>query len=163
MPKALVSDFSRVILLPVDGTYTGGLNPLHRTLSEQGPYDFFAYFKLNTELLDFYKSIVTLLPLYVLTEGTIQEHPALQEHLQGIFREIFSCSRLGKKKDDPDSYRWIAEHIGVAPHEILYIDDLASNIDTARKAGMIGIQHISNEDVIRQIQAAMQLHITKIV
>lgn len=156
MIKALVSDFSRVLLFPVDKNYTeGNLNILHRTLSEQGAYDFWSYFRLNTELLDFYKGIAKTLPVYMFTTDIIQEHPALQEHLHGVFREVFSANRLGKKKSESSSYAWIAEHIGVPVEQVLYIDDLASHVDAARKASMMSIRYTSNEMVIPQIKAAI--------
>ncbi|OGH77671.1 MAG: hypothetical protein A3G08_04215 [Candidatus Magasanikbacteria bacterium RIFCSPLOWO2_12_FULL_47_9b] len=151
MIKALVSDFSRVLLSPKDNNYTGGLNALHKELSASGDYDFWAYFQLNQELLAFYKTISEDTGTYLFTTEYIQEHPALQPHLTGVFKQTFSGGRLGLKKTDAQSFRFIAAEIGFTPQEILYIDDKQENLDAAEEAGIVTILYQNNTQVIKDI------------
>jgi len=155
MLKALISDFSGVILKPVDGNYTGGLNTLNNELSAEGDYDFWKYFKLNEELLEFYKTIKGKIDVYVFTTGHIQEHPELRPHLEGIFKEVFSSERLGLNKKDNNAYQAIVEKVGLKPNEILYIDDKQENIDKANSLGITTILYLSNKQAIKDITKSM--------
>lgn len=151
MIKALVSDFSRVLLSPVDNTYTGGLNDLHQELAARGDYDFWQYFKLNQDLLTFYQRINKQVAIYMFTSEYIQEDPALQPKLTGIFKNIFSGARIGLRKSDPQAYKTITERIGLKPEEILYIDDKQTNLDIAQEAGLNALLFESNEQVMADI------------
>jgi hypothetical protein len=88
MIKALVSDFSGVLLSPADANYTGLLNDLYKELSARGEYDFWAYFRVNDDLLAFYKSICERINMYMFTREYLQEHPALQTKWKGVFTYI---------------------------------------------------------------------------
>jgi HAD superfamily hydrolase (TIGR01509 family) len=48
---------------------------------------------------------------------------------------VFSCE-AGATKPDPRPYRYAAERLGMAPAQVLFIDDTTRNIDGAIRAGM---------------------------
>ena len=64
--------------------------------------------------------------------------------------ELFRCSSAGDlsnqvhwyfdthtgAKQDPDSYRRIAEEVGELPPDILFVSDVVAELDAARAAGM---------------------------
>jgi len=157
MIKAIVSDFSRVILLPKDNNFTDGLNALHKKLSDDGDYDFWSYFRLNQDLITFYKIIGKNLGVYIFTTGYVQEHPALQPELDGVFKGIFSSARLNLKKADIQSYLFVAKKIGLKPEEILYVDDKPANLAVAKEAGLEVVQYKSNEQVKADILKKIKL------
>lgn len=66
----------------------------------------------------------------------------LGEHFDGAF---FSC-RLGVAKPDPAFYAAATKGIGVKPDEILFLDDLAANVEAARAFGWRAEQHIFGQD-----------------
>lgn len=151
MIKALVTDFSRVLLFPFDETYAGGLNSLNNQLLETEPdYDFWKHFTLNEELLKYYDTLD--LPSYIFTSENIQEHPSVETRLSRVFRRIFSAKRLDVSKTDEKAYRTIANELGIEPSEIVYVDDNKNNIDAAKKAGCLTIHFESNNDVIGRIK-----------
>lgn len=152
MIKAIISDLSRVLLFPVDEKYNGKLNALHKKLLQSGDYDFWKYFKINEELLEFYQKISLKIDFYMFTSGTIQEYPPLKEKLDPIFKTVFSATRLGVKKDDPEAYRKLADIIQVEVNEILVVDDDQKIIECIKKTGMITFQYENNEDLIRYIE-----------
>lgn len=155
MIKAFVSDFSRVLLTPKDDNYSEGLNDLHKKLSANGNYDFWSYFKLNQDLLTFYKTLGEKMEIYLFTTEYIQEHPALQPKMESVFKAIFSSARLGLRKTDAQAYQTIAGKIGLKPEEILYTDDKQTNLDAAKAAGMVTVHYESNEQIIRAINDAV--------
>jgi hypothetical protein len=53
MIKAMLFDFSRVLLFPKGKDPVESLNGKYRELLEAGEFDFFEHFELNQELLDF--------------------------------------------------------------------------------------------------------------
>ncbi len=157
MIKAIVSDFSRVLLFPKDKNYLNGLNPLHKELSLKPGYNPLDHFELNTRLLDFYKSLVDSLPVYIFTSDVIQDAPEFQPYLQPVFKEILSAKKMGTDKKNSKAYTVVASHLNLNPNEILYIDDLADNIQPANAAGFNTLLYEDCEKVVNQIQEALDL------
>ena len=152
MIKALVTDFSRVLLHPLDPNYSGGLNSLQRELEAQGEYDFWAHFKLNQELLEFYKAVGQRIPVYIFTSEYIQDHPAVKPQLESVFTAVLSAARLGLSKKDPETYQIIAEKIGVQTADVVYTDDSLVNVTAANKGGMRAVQFETNAQIIPVIK-----------
>jgi hypothetical protein len=72
MVKVIISDFSRVLLFPVDKGYLGSLNSLNNELlKSDSNYDFTHHFTLNIELLCYYQTLG--MPVYIFTSVRIQE------------------------------------------------------------------------------------------
>jgi FMN phosphatase YigB (HAD superfamily) len=139
MITAILSDFAWVIAFPKDENYKGALNRLHFKLSEEvGDYDFYDYFKLNEELLDFYQfqKEKYSISLNIFTTGVLQSHPQAKKKLEPIFDNIFTTYDNELDKTNPDSYLFIAKKLGKKPSEILFIDDKEEFIKAAKKAGL---------------------------
>src|SRR5579864_5389490 len=116
MIKALVLDFSRVLLHPKDNKYKGTLNGLYRSLIEKEYYDFFEYFTLNQELLDFLRTRKNKYAISILTSDIIQNAPEIQVELNRVFDNIYSAKDLGFLKKDPEIYKLIAKKLQEFPH-----------------------------------------------
>jgi enolase-phosphatase E1 len=79
------------------------------------------------------------IPLYVYSSGSIPAQRLFFGHsdagdLTPLFSGWFDTEIGGKR--DPDSYRKIAEAIGIAPSEILFLSDVVEELDAAREAGL---------------------------
>jgi enolase-phosphatase E1 len=79
------------------------------------------------------------LRLYVFSSGSIKAQQLLFGHtahgdLTPMFAGYFDTT-IGAKRD-PEAYRRIAAHIGLAPQEILFLSDIKEELDAARAAGM---------------------------
>ncbi len=151
MIKALISDFSRVILFPKDESYVSGLNSLHKELSKQSQYNILDHFKLNMELLDFYQALKAKVRFFIFTSETIQDASEFQPYLQPIFEKVFSAGKMGVSKQDAETYTKLAVEIGLQPHEILFVDDISSNVKAAKQAGMQTVQFENNKKVVDKI------------
>lgn len=151
MMKAVITDFSRVLLFPKDDSFHSGLNALNNQLLDANPdYDFWRYFKINNELLNYYKSLD--IPVYIFTSETIQDHPAVKILIKGTFKDVFSAKKLGLNKKEASSYKHLAKLLGHKPSEIIYIDDNHDNFTAAKKAGCKAILFKSNDDVIDKLE-----------
>lgn len=56
------------------------------------------------------------------------------------FDRFFESSKLGMRKPDPRIYTRACEELQVAPHEVVYLDDIGSNLKPARALGMTTIK-----------------------
>ncbi len=153
MIKVLLFDFSRVLLHPTDETYSGSLNNLHRELKDDESYYLFNYFKLNEELLDFIKTLKDKYKLCIFTTDFIQSDPLIKEKIDPIFSKIYSAAELGITKRHPESYKFIADDLGVKPEEIFFTDDMERNIEAAKEAGLQALRFKHNDELINQLKS----------
>ncbi|MBI2011182.1 HAD-IA family hydrolase [Candidatus Daviesbacteria bacterium] len=150
MIKTILFDFSRVILLPKDENYLGGLNDLHKKLKSALGYSLIDYLYLNEPLLKKLKNFKDKFNLCIFTTGTIQNEKPLREILDKIFLDIFTVSNIGPKTD-PNSYLKIAGIINAPPEEILFIDDQLKNTKAAKEAGLQTIHFQSNDQLFKDL------------
>lgn len=61
------------------------------------------------------------------------------------FDHHFQSSAFGVKKPDPAYFKAAARRIGVNPDKFVFADDLAENVDGAKKAGMNGFVFTTTE------------------
>jgi HAD superfamily hydrolase (TIGR01509 family) len=148
MTKALLIDFAFTLLFPKKQGYTGELNALHRSLAQNPNYDFMANFILNDPLIIFLTDLKEKYKIYMFTSGTIQDAPEISDKVNSLFERIFSAEEMMVSKKDPEAYKKIADMVDLAPKEILFIDDLAGNVQAARDAGMEAVQFKDNKSLM---------------
>jgi len=67
---------------------------------------------------------------------------SLRERLEGdirihhLFDDIVCSAEVGMAKPEPAIYVLAAERLGLEPRECVFIDDLDTNVDAARRVGM---------------------------
>jgi HAD superfamily hydrolase (TIGR01509 family) len=152
MIKTILSDLSRVILFPKDKNYQGNVNQLYQQIKNSHPnFNFFDYFKIDGQILNFYTQLKNKYSLKMFTSGKVQEDQHLRVILEGLFEQIYSAQVYGLDKSLPEAYLFIAQKLGQPPDEILFIDDSAENIEAAKKAGMQTYHFKNTPDLIREI------------
>ncbi|KAF1710466.1 acireductone synthase [Pseudoxanthomonas kalamensis DSM 18571] len=99
------------------------------------------------------------LPLYVYSSGSVPAQKLLFGHsdagdLSGMFSGWFDTTTGGKR--EADSYRRIAEAIGLPAGRILFLSDVVEELDAAREAGLqtLLIDRIADHPVPREGDAA---------
>lgn len=152
MVKAVVFDFSRVLLHPVDTAYKDGLNDLHKALKDTPGYKATDHLVLNTELLDFLKTIHHV-SFYIFTTGYVQEEQAFRKELDPIFEAIYTIRDVKAEKDTPEAYKNLAKLLDVQPEEIVFIDDTLKNISAAKRIGVQTIRHVTNANTMSALHA----------
>ena len=89
--------------------------------------------------------------LYIYSSGSVEAQRLLFGHsvfgdLRPLFDGYFDTG-VGAKRD-PQSYRRIAETIGIAPGEIAFFSDHVAELDAARIAGMQTVQLARPQDAV---------------
>lgn len=89
--------------------------------------------------------------LYVYSSGSVGAQKLLFGHsdagdLRSLFRGYFDTN-IGHKRE-ADSYRNIVEQIGVRAREILFLSDVAEELDAAAEAGMPTWQLVRDDKVV---------------
>lgn len=155
--RAVIIDFSRVLLFPNDRNYTGSLNDLHKQLaiSDAGyNYNFFNYFNLNEELLTFLANINrNTNSVYLFTSDSVQEHPAIADKVNAAVNTVFSARKLGIDKSDPRAFQKLTRLLKISPGQILYIDDQKISIRAARLAKLRTLLYENNSETAKTIEA----------
>lgn len=134
MKELLISDFSRVILLPTDRAFEGSLNGLYRQLSGE-PLRFEDYFELNTELL----AAVAELPIaqkVIFTTGKVQDAPEIADRVRAAFSRAFTVEEIGFDKTQPAAFLEVCRRLGVEPAAACFMDDTTANVEAAQQAGL---------------------------
>lgn len=90
------------------------------------------------------------LPLYVLSNTNnahVEYFSVLHADVLGHFREVFLSSSIGFRKPDAAAYDHVVKAIGVPAGRILFFDDLAENVESARACGLKAVHVTSSGDV----------------
>jgi putative hydrolase of the HAD superfamily len=77
-----------------------------------------------------------------------------------LFDAVVLSGEVGMRKPDIAIYRYTAKRLGVAPHEAVFVDDLAVNVRGAVAAGMIGVHHVSYERTLLELEAVFTVPLT---
>lgn len=147
MITTIISDFSYVILFPVDASYSGTLNEMYSELLEGGDFDYLEYYSFNDDLLAYYKELSENYSVNIFTSGKVQMHPVALQRTAGIFDNTISAMKYDMMKSNPAVYPLMLEELGVSPEEVIFIDDSLKNIEAAKESGIKGIQYKDNESL----------------
>jgi len=91
------------------------------------------------------------------TYGHLGEKVLEKWGVRHYFSRIFTCDELGKSKKQPDIYFAAAEHLELAPSEILVFEDSIHALKTAHDAGFVTVgiydEHEKNRDEMKKLSA----------
>ena len=62
---------------------------------------------------------------------------------------------IGVAKPDPRAYLLLCERLGVAPEELVFLDNRAPNVDAACRLGIRGLLHVRTPESIMAIEALL--------
>ena len=75
--------------------------------------------------------------------------------IEETFKEYFISCRMGVLKPNPVIFKKVIDTIGLAPEEILYIDDSPSNAKAASQLGMRGLWYQVGTDLEVLVESAL--------
>ena len=76
----------------------------------------------------------------------VRSHPFL-----ACFERRFLSFEMGRTKRRPDTFEWVVAELGRDAAECLFIDDLATNVERARDAGLTAIHFRSAAQLSRRL------------
>lgn len=75
-----------------------------------------------------------------------------KKEIRHYFHTIVVSAELGAEKPDPKFYEILVQRLGERPDEILFVDDLALNVDGAKRLGLSAIHYKGTEDLLTEIK-----------
>lgn len=96
------------------------------------------------------------LPLYAFSNTNIPHVEYFSgrfAEVLGHFRKVFVSSTIGLRKPDTEAYHHVVKAIGVPAKRIVFFDDLAENIEGARKCGLNAVHVTAPGDVAKALAA----------
>jgi HAD superfamily hydrolase (TIGR01549 family) len=95
-------------------------------------------------------------PLYVYS-NTNRAHVAhftrIHAHTLKPFRELFYSSSIGMRKPEAAAFDHVVKAMGVPASRIVFFDDLAENVESARSLGIKAVQVKSSRDIADALTA----------
>ena len=87
--------------------------------------------------------VAARLPLYAFSNTNVEHQAVWQPWLRDMpFRKVYTSWEIRHRKPDVEAYLTVAADMGLAPGQILFVDDKADNIAGARLAGFGG-EHVT--------------------
>lgn len=77
--------------------------------------------------------------------------------VMALFDQVIESSREGLRKPEPAFYRLACERMGVAPDEVVYLDDLGINLKPAAAMGMRTIKVAGEAQALAELGALVGL------
>lgn len=71
------------------------------------------------------------------------------------FHHVVESSKVGCRKPEPAFYEQACELAGVAPHEVVFLDDLGINLKPAKAMGMTTIKVLGADQAIGDLEAVL--------
>lgn len=71
------------------------------------------------------------------------------------FHHVVESSKVGCRKPEPAFYEQACELAGVAPHEVVFLDDLGINLKPAKAMGMTTIKVLGADQAIADLEAIL--------
>ena len=71
--------------------------------------------------------------------------------IDGLFDELIISAEVKLVKPDPRIFHLAVDRLGVQPGETVFIDDIAENIDAARKEGLIAIHYQGTQKALDEL------------
>ena len=74
-----------------------------------------------------------------------------------FFDPIFISAEIGVAKPDPAYFRHAVEHLGLPAREILFVDDVLANVESARSVGLVA-EHFAKDAGRPELDRILALH-----
>ncbi|WP_286690280.1 MULTISPECIES: HAD family phosphatase [unclassified Aeromicrobium] len=81
--------------------------------------------------------------------------------LPALFDAVTISGQEGVRKPSRRLYEIGCERLGVAPHEVVMVDDLAQNIVAAERLGMAGVVHREAEETAEQLSQLLGVDVRR--
>jgi 2-haloacid dehalogenase len=97
-------------------------------------------------------------PLYGLSNFSSETYPQAVRRFDflHLLRHVVVSGEVKTVKPDPRIYRILIDRCGLDPHRAVFIDDVAANVEPARRLGFHGIV-FAGADALRRELAALRL------
>lgn len=81
-----------------------------------------------------------------------------QLHLSQDFDKVYNSYHLGKGKRDPSIFDDVVADLGLAPQEVVFVDDDPGNVGRARSRGIKALVFLDEDQCIKEIESIVVGH-----
>jgi putative hydrolase of the HAD superfamily len=89
--------------------------------------------------------------------GTAPYDPYAAYQLDRQFDAVVISSQVGLRKPEPAIYRRAADELAVPLGRIVFVDDIATNLQSAHELGMAVIHHVDPARTVRELERLLGL------
>jgi putative hydrolase of the HAD superfamily len=86
-----------------------------------------------------------------------------QDEGMGVLRPFFDVyiesAVVGIRKPDPRIFHLACEELGIGPRQVVFLDDIGSNLKSARELGMTTIKVVEPEAALGELEALLGLRL----
>ncbi len=79
--------------------------------------------------------------------------------VMALFHDVVESSKVGVRKPEPRFYEMACEIAGVAPEEVVFLDDLGVNLKPARAMGMQTIKVLGPDQALGELEEILQIQL----
>ncbi|MEM7737003.1 MAG: HAD-IA family hydrolase, partial [Deinococcota bacterium] len=110
---------------------------------------------LNTELYDYFKNLRHKFTTAILSNSFVgaREKEQAQYGFEDSCDLIIYSHEVGVSKPDPKIYELTCQRLKLAPHEIIFVDDVTVIIEAAVDFGLHGVLFENNQQTISSIES----------
>jgi epoxide hydrolase-like predicted phosphatase len=112
---------------------------------------------LNRSLAEYFRSLRPSFKTGILSNSFVGAREREQDAygFEDMCDVIVYSHEVGHLKPEPAAYRSVCERLGVAPADVLFLDDVQVNVDGARAVGMRAITFLHTRQAISEIEAQL--------
>ncbi len=127
-------------------------------ITPQGMADFLDKYwsadEVNWQLLAYLSQLKPRYKLGLLSNAWDDLRQTMHErwNIDGLFDALIISAEVKMAKPDPRIYHLAADNLQVQSNQVLFIDDVAINVEAARKEGMKAIQYFDSGQTIDELQ-----------
>jgi putative hydrolase of the HAD superfamily len=70
-----------------------------------------------------------------------------------LFDTVVISGEVGMRKPEPEIFHYTLKLLDVAPNEAVFVDDFPPNVEAAVALGLVGVNHVSYEDTLSDLEA----------
>ena len=119
---------------------------------------FFGGDVLDTELVDFIRSLKPRFKMGIISNAWSQIEKSLEEWgINDAFEVVVGSGDVGIMKPDPRIFQIALERLGVEPSEAVFVDDFIQNVRGAQELGINAIHFQGREQVIQELEQLLDM------
>lgn len=105
---------------------------------------------LDPAMITFVRELSTRMPVALLTNN-VSSAGWRESFPFELFTTVVDSSEVGVRKPEPEIYRALIERLGLAPADILFVDDLPANVAGATAVGIDAVLFTVLADLLRDL------------
>lgn len=119
--------------------------------------EFFAHDEIDSILIETIQKLHRTYKTALLSNAWDDLRRTLHErwNIDGLFDELIISAEVKMVKPDPRIFHLMVERLGIAPDEAVFIDDIAENVQAAKKEGLHAIRYRDTQQALDELNGIL--------